>query len=223
MNHTLTLSILLLSSACVLEPQQLDFTILRQGDPAALVATDVAKGKTYPVALSAGEMLLNEVRVDGFDRSFGPGEFVFVSAFAQKSFDFIGQDKLQSERLDITDFFMSRLDAIDATVSFAESTLTLTGVVTLTSGAQVNLTVDIDDSPRVSSEIFAGVTAGDLPGLFVGQISFDLTTLLDDVDFDSLAGAGDIVINKGSGDPAIDAALATIQENLFGAFSPLDL
>jgi hypothetical protein len=222
MNHTLTLSILLLSSACVLEPQQLDFTILRQGAPSALVATDTAKGKTYPVTLSAGEMLLDEVRIDGFDRS-PPGEFTFVTAFAQNNFDFVAQDKLQSKQLDITRFFMDRLDAIDATVSFAESTLTLTGVVTLTSGAQVNLTVDIDDSPRVGSEIFAGVTAGNRPGLFVGQISFVLTTLLDDVDFDSLGAAGDIVINKGSGDPAIDDALATIQENLFGAFSPLEL
>ena len=221
MNHTLTLSILLLSSACVLEPQQLDFTIFRQGAPAALVATDVAKGKTYPVTLSAGEMLLDEVRIDGFDRS-PPGEFTFVTAFAQNNFDFVAQDKLQSKQLDITNFFMGRLDAIDATVSFNESPLSLTGVVTLTSGAQVNLTVDIN-STRGSSGSFAGVTARNRPGLFVGQISFALTTLLDGVDFDSLGAAGDIVIKEGSGDPAIDGALATIQENLLGAFSPLEL
>jgi hypothetical protein len=97
-------------------------------------------------------------------------------------------------------------------------TLKMVFSVTLSNDAQVQGAVDLAVAPGEEQELDAAVNveAGDELAL---TVAFDPAKILNGVDFDALGANGNFAIEAGSGDAAVDAALAAVEANLFTSFA----
>lgn len=203
----------LLVAGCLDNTGILSLSLVREG-PLSFDAEN--EGDTYPVALSAGQVLIDDINLVA-ESSPVPtqllAEPVLFDFFAQERVDFPAQELPPKGFDEIHIIFDNAADGALSGIA-----LSLAGTVTLTDGTVASLAVSAPVSERVSEQLQAAVTIprGDDEGI---ELLFDPSALLNGIDFDALAVGGAVSIEAGTGDPNVDAALAAIESKLILTFS----
>jgi hypothetical protein len=181
------------------------------------VAFDAANGAdAFPVTLSTGLLRLGEVNL--VDLS---ADEETPALAAPAVYDFVAQPELAVGSVSLAPQAFQEIHVIPESGALGavnDAALHLVFDVTLTGGAvvagEVILATEAGEEQRLTANI--ELAAGDD---LTAALSFTPAGLLNNIDFDALGAGGAFVIEAGTGDPAIDAALAAVEDNLFRAFA----
>lgn len=188
-------------------------SILRSGDPAALLALDPASEQRYPVRLREGTLTLRALRLGERPQEADdilPGEST-LSLVGDPALSFLSPFPAQGGSCAL---FGAQL----ALGSSQADALTLAGEVQLSTGTWVPFTARVPEMAPFVVE--TGFTRPPLLGTEV-RLSFDLRGLLGGIPFEALAlqeEQGRIVIAPDPSDPVRNAAAETLRQNVIDAF-----
>ena len=192
--------------ACGDAPATVDLTLLRVGDTTFETNNN---GAVFTVALTEGALDLEAINLVNAEESPLLG--------AETSFDFFTNDNLKALGVAAPNESFDQVHVIP--VSGAGSVaLRLAFAVTLSDTTVVNGELNLSFVAEEEQEIdqVLDLTEG---GLTAITLAFDPAKTLDALDFDVLGAGGDFILEAGTNNVDIDAALVTIEENLLTSFA----
>lgn len=168
----------------------------------------------YSVTLNAGA-----VNIVGANLVDGADEETEVVA-ADTALDLLGAAAVELGSIEVVPTDFAEIHVFPANAAAGELaglTVSIDASITLTDGtvasALISLATEGGEEQQVTAPV--SVAAGDD---LTATLTFDAATLLGGIDFDGLAVDGVITVEAGTGDPNVDAALVTLEENLFLSF-----
>jgi hypothetical protein len=187
-------------------PETVELTLQRVGDTFFDTFTN---GKLFPVFLSEGVLKLEAVNLVNDEENPLLG--------AETSFDFFTNDKLTVPGVDVPNESFDQIHVIPVSGAGVVA-LRMAFVVSLSDATvvngEVNLSLAVEEEQQI--EQLVELTGG---GLTLITMAFDPAKTLDALDFDVLGANGDFIIEAGTNNVDIDAALVTIEENLLTSFA----
>lgn len=203
----------LLSVSCV----DISVELIRQGDPAAVIAIHSGSNTEYPLRLTRGELLLQTrvgTSIDDLSALNGPLGFDFIS---EERLSFSGLANVpESHRSPLfTEFLLLNGDAQNKELNGIA--LFVEGTVTLSDGSERPVTARVPAPAEGNTRLLA--VQKRIIGGNSAEAFFLPEALFHQIDFDRLgASSSEIIIEPGTDNADIEATLSLLQENLELAF-----
>jgi hypothetical protein len=206
MKRTLLALSALFVFACGDAPATVDLTLLRVGE---LTFDTNNNGAVFTVIITDGALDLEAINLVNAEESPLLG--------AETTFDFLANDNLKVLGAAAPNESFDQVHVIP--VSGAGSVaLHLAFAVFLSDATVVNGALNLSFAAEEEQQIDQVLDLTD-GGLTAITLAFDPAKILEAIDFDVLGAGGDFILEAGTNNVDIDAALATIEENLLTSFA----